>query len=61
MIHRQKGCVIFECDECGDTRDGAAGESFGEVWKAAKDGGWRTRPIGEDWLHSCPACEEKRK
>lgn len=60
MIDRQGDNIVIECDTCEATFDaGAEGlgplsNEFGIVWKAAKRDGWKTRKIGEDWLHFCP-------
>jgi hypothetical protein len=56
MIHRIGGNVCFECDSCGENYDSQTNE-FHAAWAEAKDLGWRSRKIGQDWVHSCPDCE----
>jgi hypothetical protein len=55
MIDRQHGDVVFECDECGATLETEQAD-FQSAWNMAKREGWRTRKIGEDWVHKCPEC-----
>jgi hypothetical protein len=57
-IHRDKGKVVFECDECGE--DYNAQESvFDEAWQAAKADGWVSYKLGSEWHHFCPDCKGK--
>ena len=58
MIDRQHGNLIFECDTCGETGDTDVDE-FAEAWAVAKRDGWRTRHVGNDWLHVCPDCQKQ--
>lgn len=56
MIDRQNGKVVIECDSCEEVFEGEPGEEFAVVWKAAKDDGWRTKKIGDEWVHGCERC-----
>lgn len=62
MIDRQGDNIVIECDSCDETFDadaegmGPASSDFGLVWKAAKRDGWKTRKIGQDWVHGCEKC-----
>lgn len=56
MIDRQGGRVVIECDSCDEVFEGDKGDEFAVVWKAAKDDGWRTKKIGNDWVHGCGKC-----
>lgn len=55
MIDRQHGKIIFECDSCDETLT-ADTDDFTEAWNEAKREGWRSRKIGDEWLHGCPEC-----
>ena len=56
MIDRQFGKVVISCDSCDETFEGEKGEPFDAIWAAAKEEGWRTRKIANEWLHGCPKC-----
>lgn len=56
MIDRQGGRILIECDSCSEVFDGENGEEFSEVWRHAKEEGWRTKKIGEEWVHGCGKC-----
>ena len=56
MIDRQGGKVLIECDSCDEVFEGEPGDEFSVVWKAAKDDGWRTKKIGDEWVHGCERC-----
>lgn len=58
MLHRQKGQIIFECNECGETLDTGTGDFDAakakldaEEWKASKE------PNMAEWDHTCPDCQ----
>jgi hypothetical protein len=53
VIDRQYGRIVIECDACDETFQGD-NDNWQEVWPAAKRDGWRTRKVGDDWLHMCP-------
>jgi hypothetical protein len=55
VIDRQHGNVIIECDSCEKTFT-LDTDDFDTTWSAAKRDGWRTRKIGEEWVHGCPKC-----
>lgn len=55
MIDRQYGKIIVACDTC-DEQFAESGDDFKKVWAAAKAAGWRTRKIGDEWVHGCPDC-----
>jgi len=54
MIDRQHGKIIIECDSCEDVFEGAVGDEWSVVWPAAQRDGWRSRKIGNEWVHGCP-------
>ena len=56
MIDRQGGKLIFECDSCDATEEFGDDENFSECWSRLKRDGWRTRKIGDEWVHGCPSC-----
>lgn len=56
MIDRQGGKIVIECDSCNETIDGERGQEFTELWSSAKRDGWKTRKIGNEWVHGCPKC-----
>ena len=56
MIDRQHGKILIECDSCDVVFEGDPGEEWGEVWPSAKREGWRTKKIGDEWVHGCPKC-----
>jgi hypothetical protein len=55
MIDRQHGKLIFECDSCDETLT-CDTDNFNEAWNEAKREGWRSRKIGDEWVHGCPSC-----
>lgn len=56
MIDRQFDRILIGCDSCDAVFDGDKGAEFEAVWASAKDEGWRTRKIANEWLHGCPKC-----
>lgn len=56
MIDRQGSKILIECDSCDDVFEGDEDAEFAEVWAAAKREGWRTKKIGEEWVHGCGKC-----
>lgn len=56
MIDRQGGKIIIECDSCDETVESEPRQEFKEFWNSAKRGGWRTKQIGDEWVHGCPKC-----
>lgn len=55
MIDRQGGAICICCDHCGEVFDGQSGE-WNEVWPEAKDAGWKSQKVEEEWQHRCPDC-----
>ncbi len=61
MIRRDKGEIIFECDECGADFPGGTAE-FYEVLQDLKAAGWRIRKVEDEddgettWEHYCADC-----
>ena len=55
-IDRQGLKIYIECDSCTGIFEGAERAEFKDVWAAAKRDGWRTRKIGNEWVHGCPKC-----
>lgn len=55
MIDRQHGKIVIECDSCPETFEGDSGE-WSEVWAAAQREGWRSKKIGDQWVHGCRQC-----
>ncbi len=56
MIDRQHGKILIECDSCDEVFEGDRGSEWDAVWSAAKDEGWTSRKIANEWLHGCPKC-----
>ncbi len=56
MIDRQGNRVLIECDSCEEVFEGEEDEEFQQVWAAAKRDGWRTKKIGDEWVHGCDKC-----
>lgn len=56
MIDRQGGRILIECDSCDEVFTGDEGAKWSEVWGAATREGWRSRKIGEEWVHGCQRC-----
>lgn len=56
MVHRIHGNVVFECDACGEELDTETPDfASALVMMRAED--WRARKFGQDWVHSCPDCQ----
>jgi hypothetical protein len=58
VIDRQGGNIVFECDECGNALETEQAD-FSSAWNLAKRERWRTRKIGNDWVHKCPGCSKE--
>lgn len=56
---RIAGIHVFHCDECPDCYEGESGDSFNEVWGAAKAEGWVTFRTKKGFEHRCSRCAEK--
>ena len=56
MIDRQGDKIVWECDSCPETFESEQGEEFNVAWSRAKREGWRTKKIGDEWVHGCPGC-----
>ena len=56
MIDRQGHKILIECDTCSEVFEGEEDAEFAEVWAEAKRDGWRSRKIGNDWVHGCGKC-----
>jgi hypothetical protein len=53
-IERDGQEQIVECDRVGCRETFLITGDFQSGWKEAAREGWRTRRIGEDWIHGCP-------
>ena len=54
MLDRQHGCLVIECDSCGDLYEGDGAEDaspafFDAFIAGAKQEGWKMQPVGNDW------------
>jgi hypothetical protein len=66
-IDRSEGIVAIHCDRCSEyydpTDDDEAQptvDDFNEVWNRAKQLGWRAIKLANgEWVHSCPACNQR--
>lgn len=56
MIDRQFNRITIQCDSCDDVFVGDSGEEWDDVWSAAKREGWKSKKIGDEWVHGCPRC-----
>ena len=56
MIEREGGKLIWICDTCDEEEAFDKNESFHECWDELKRQGWRTKKIGDEWVHGCPRC-----
>lgn len=56
MIDRQSGRILIGCDSCPEVFEGEPGDEFAVVWRAAKNDGWTTRKIANEWLHGWSRC-----
>jgi len=51
---------VFECDRSDCTAVVSDSGTFSEVWKAAKEDGWRCWKEGNGtYVHICPDCARK--
>ncbi len=54
MIDNQYGRIVLECDSCNEVVESERGEDWKDsFWPRMKREGWRTRQIGNQWLHGC--------
>ena len=56
-IDRQGNRILFECESCDEVFKSDEDAEFSDAWSAARRDGWRTKKIGSDWVHACPACD----
>lgn len=56
MMDQQKGNIIFECDECGETLDTET-SSFDAALKTLKRDGWKAEKVADVWTHKCDCCQ----
>ena len=57
MIDYQKNRIFIECDLCDEIFEGEENEELNKVWSLAKRDGWKSRKIGNDYVHGCPTCK----
>ncbi len=57
MIDIQNGKIMIECDCCDEVFEGQNRE-WQTVWPIAKRDGWKSKKIGEEWVHECPRCAD---
>lgn len=55
MIDRQHHKIAFECDTCPEVLE-CRTEDFSEAWLEAKAEGWKSKKIGDEWVHGCSRC-----
>lgn len=58
MIHRVKGTIQVECDDCGDVLDTDTND-FQEAQAHMRTESWKACKVGDVWTHSCLACLKK--
>jgi hypothetical protein len=56
MLDRQKGNVVFQCDECGAVLDTNTSD-FASARNLLKRERWVTEKDGDVWEHFCPDCK----
>lgn len=56
MIERQNDRIYIECAKCPDVFVGAKGAQIEPTLIKAKLEGWVAQPVGNDLVHTCPAC-----
>lgn len=58
MIRRERGELIAECDNCGESSDCyfRGGDDWHEFIAELKEKGWRIRKDDDEWKHYCPDC-----
>lgn len=66
MIRRERGELIADCDECGESTEGVVGLSggfrdFGLFVAEIKANGWRNRKDDGEWMNLCPDCARNPK
>jgi len=59
MIDRQGDKIVVECDTCDETITSNSNEEWTEFWARAKEEGWRSRKVADEWMHGCsnPKCK----
>jgi hypothetical protein len=55
MIQRQSTSIVFECDTCPESFH-AETDDFSDAWLMAKTEDWRSKKIGQEWMHFCGKC-----
>jgi hypothetical protein len=62
MISRDGDLIVFECDgvRCWQAFE-AETYSFYDALARLKEASWSVVPVGSQWHHYCPSCEEDRR
>lgn len=55
-IARQRGKIVFQCDDCGAEYDTLT-DDFRDGLDDAKSDGWVARLVDGEWQHFCPDCK----
>lgn len=58
MLDKINGKFILMCDVCLSDHEEAF-ESFEDAILEARLSGWRTTKIDDEWMHTCPECQEQ--
>jgi hypothetical protein len=56
VITRSKGKIVFTCDHC-DFELETNEHEFREAILVLKERQWKSRKMGEEWLHFCTGCQ----
>lgn len=59
-IQRDGGDVVFECDSCSEWALTETDE-FDQALDNIKRNGWKVSKIGDEWIHTCPDCQSKKR
>lgn len=56
MLDRQKGNIIWQCDECNETLDTGTSD-FDAAKNLLKRERWAVEKVDDTWEHFCPDCK----
>ena len=55
MVHRERGKIFFECDDCEEVEETGT-SNFDEAVEIMRGEGWSSRKIASGWENLCRGC-----
>lgn len=58
MLRRERGKIVFECDDCGEIMDSGTAD-FADALEELRKEGWRPVQREGVWEHMCSDCQSE--